>query len=494
MKTSLFRAGLACIAALAASAATAGPADPFDEVPTAPAGTLPNDLSMDAAFSGDGLQTIDFNDGFSNADVAKRVFPADGGGYWVVGVHGTGINEPPRAAIAKLLPNGNLDTSYNGGGRTVAMPMDLIEDVTQGPFQTLYFTGRYTHPQAGDLDFGVFCVDVDGDPCQGFGNNGFKSVSFDLGSGSEHHNDVPARIIYAFSNLYVGGSCGSGSGTSYNDAACVTKLSATTGALDSGFAEAGRYSRNFDFGGNRRDAVTDLLAYSPQAGQVRLVMIGDLMVGAPSDSDGFIASLDGISGQESSQFGGAGFSRLFFDLGSSRADHATRVIRRAGGGFVVAGYAVDDSASPAQEQMFLAAFEPFGSFDTRFGTNGTLHRLVLSGTNRPFALAERPRTGDLVVGLNARADLFGDGHPIATAVQFSCLGNSAHALTALDVPGNAGSYLSTGGGDLLIDGSDRVVVVGNRQWSGLDYDMVAARYIATDRIYADHFGSVTADH
>ena len=48
-------------------------------------------------------------------------------------------------------------------------------------------------------------------------------------------------------------------------------------------------------------------------------------------------------------------------------------------------------------------------------------------------------------------------------------------------------------GDLLIDGSDRVVVVGNRQWNGLDYDMVAARYVATDRIFADHFGSVTAD-
>lgn len=496
MKIALLCAGLAGAGLMPTTAAFAGPADPFDDTPMAPTGTLVrSDLSADPAFSGDGLETIDFNDGFSNTDLAKRVFPADGGGYWVVGVHGTGINQAPRAAIARLRADGLPDTSYRGTGKhTLIMPMDLIEDVTQGPFQTLYFTGRYTHPSAGDLDFGVFCVDVSGDPCQGFGSNGFKSISFDLGSGTAHHDDVPTRIIYAYSSLYVGGSCGSGSGSAYNDASCVTKLSATSGNLDSGFADAGRYHRNFDFGGNRRDTVTDLLAYSPAAGQVRLVMVGDLMSNGPADTDGYIASLDGISGQQTGQFGGAGFTRLFIDLGSGRGDHATRVIRRADGSFIVAGYAVDDSASPAQEQMFLFAFNPVGSIEPRFGENGKLHRLVISGVNRPFALAERPRTGDLVIGLSARADLFGDGHPIAAAIQLSRWGNRQHALAVLDVPGSGGSYLTTNGTDLIVDGSDRIVMAGSRQWSGLDYDFVATRYVATDRLFANHFGSVAGDN
>ncbi|ANB16292.1 hypothetical protein [Dokdonella koreensis] len=458
--------------------------------PLVPFGGVPSDLTLDPGFTGDGSQVVDFNDAFSNTDTPDRVFKASDGGYWLAGIHGTGINEPPRVAIAKLRADGTLDTSYRGTGKhTAPSGMDMVYDVAKGIGDTLYFAGSYTHPVAGDIDFGILCLDADGDRCEGFGANGFQSVPFDLGTGTEHVNDVPARIISAYSALYVAGSCGSGSGSNYNDAICITKLSATSGTIDSGFATNGRYHRNFDMGGNLRDTITDIVAYSPSPGAVRLAITGDVKRGGPTDIDGFVATVDGISGQ-AVPFG-PGHVFISVDLGTSKEDHMTRLLRRANGGFVVAGYAIDDTQTPVQAQMVLVAYRADGSPDTGFGPGGMVHRLVMSGTNKPFGLVERPGNRDLVVGLNMRADLFGDSHPIVGLLQVGANGGPQHAAAVLDFPGSSAPVESIGNDLIHTDGA--IVSAGSRKWSGLDLDMTISRHIATDSLFADRFGGPAGD-
>jgi hypothetical protein len=143
-------------------------------------------------------------------------------------------------------------------------------------------------------------------------------------------------------------------------------------------------------------------------------------------------------------------------------------------------------------QLVLAAFRPDGSLDTSFATGGLFHNLVLSGTNRPFGLAERAQNRDIVVGINILDDLFGDGHALQAAVQYDSSAHTQHAFAVKDFEGTPpASY----GMDMVLD-DNVIVTAGYRQWSSSsprDVDTTIVRYIATDSIFADRFGGTLSD-
>lgn len=455
-----------------------------------------SDLAPDATFNGSGSRVADFNSAAGQFDVGLRVFPGSDGGYWLAGYQ-AGPSNARSLAIAKLKADGSYDTSYNGTGRKlVASTMLEITDVAKGSGDTLYFVGTQKTGSNTDLDIQVACIDNTGAPCGSFGESGIKAVWLDLGADAANKNDRPLRIVWHASQLYIVGETDTGSGSATNKAAFAINLNPSSGAQNMGFgnvpAHAGVFVYNPDMTPNARDAAFDVLAYSPEPFAYRLVIVG-LKQRAPSggDIDGFVLSVNGVTGQTD------GFidDSVYGDLGTSKQDSVTRVARRHNGGFVVAGVAYNDSASPSsQYELLLAAYKPDGALDNDFGggSSNMRHQLLLSGTNTPYGLAERADTRDLVVGLNIKDDLFGDGHPMQAVVQLGSNGTPLHATAILDFAANLAADKQSVGNDLIMH-DNAVVTAGHRRWATGDYDMTAARFVANDTIFANNFGRPDSD-
>lgn len=462
-----------------------------------------SDLAPDGSFDGTGSRTADFNGATDKFDVGLRVFPSTSGGYWLAGYQ-AGPSSTRSLAIAKFKADGSYDTSYNGSGRKlIASTMLEVTDVAKGTGDTLYFVGTQHTGSNTDSDIQVACFDATGAPCSGFGDNGVKAIWLDLGADPSNRDERPNRIVWYASQLYIVGETetDSGVGTPRNSAAFAINLNPASGAQNMTFGNlpthAGVFLYNPDLTPNGRDAAFDVLAYSPAPFTYRLVIVGQMQrQPGDGDIDGFALSVNGVTGQADNFIDSA----IFADLGTSKQDTALRVMRRRNGGFIVAGAAYDDSASPAQYQLLLAAYKPDGAADDGFSGSGTYvrHQLVLSGTNVPYGIAERADTRDLVIGLNIKADLFGDGHPMQAVVQLGSRGAPLHATAILDFDANVAAQKFSSGSDLALDGND-VVTAGYRRWTlgnpvaTSDADMTIARFVANDTIFADMFGGHASD-
>lgn len=463
-----------------------------------------SDLTPDGSFDGSGSRTADFNSGAAKFDIGLRVFPSADGGYWLLGYQADSSGGR-KLAMARIKDDGSYDLTYNGTGRRL-IPSTMVDvvDVAKGPGDTFYFAGTQHTGSSTDLDIQIACVDGDGTPCQGFGSAGIAGVWLDLGADAANRNDRPTRIVWYAAQLYVVGETDtdSGVGTTRNPAAFAIHLNPVTGARDMTFgntpAHPGVFLYNPDMTPNGRDAAFDVLAYSPSPFAYRLVIVGQKQrAPAGGDIDGFVISVNGVSGQADDFINDS----VYGDLGTSKQDSVTRIARRHDGGFVVAGFAYNDSASPSpQYELLLAAYQPNGDLDNAFGggSSNMRHQLVLSGTNVPYGIAERADTRDLVVGLDIKDDLFGDGHPMQSVVQFGSNGTPLHAAAVLDFSAFTDAQKLSYGSDLIMDGM-QVVTAGYRRWTqanpaaASDFDMTIARFVATDTIFADRFGGATSD-
>lgn len=507
MKTALLALGLlACVSASATNVDK-------DHAPTTvlgdglePLGTLAiSDLLPDTTYDGTGSRAYAFDDANGKLDVALRIFPASGGGYWLAGWHG-GATTARFLVVSKLGDDGNLDSNYGTGGKKV-IPTTMLSvvDVAKGAGDSLYFVGTRHTGANTDTDFQIDCIDSTGSPCAGFGNgtSGSQGYWLDLGADSQNKDDIPARIVWFASQLYIVGEADTGSGTTKNRAAFAVNVNPSTGNRNLSFGNVGShpgvYLFNPDYIANGRDAAYDALAYAPAPFQYRLLIVGETQhaTAGGEDTDGFVVSIDGAAGQEDAFIN----TQIYADLGIKHKDKLLRVMQRHNGGFVVAGTAMDDSVDPPQFQLLTAAFKANGSFDGAFGTR---HSLVASGRNIPYGIAERADTRDLVVGININADLFGDGHPMQGVVQIGRNGDAAHlhALGILDFAANSTAEKGSSGTDLFLDGSNRVVTAGWRCWTTTtvlgvtlcnDEDMTGGRFVANDTIFADAFGGSSSD-
>lgn len=508
MKIALFGLGL-----LAFASASAMDSSSFDKANAVDTDVQPewtstiNDLLFDSTFNGNGRKFYDFSDANGNVDKALRVLPATGGGYWLVGYHTSYQTGSARyIAIAKLKADGSFDSSYGDGGSiTVATTMDSVVDVAKGLFDTLYFVGTRRSGGANTWDVGIDCIDNAGAHCDGFGTSGAQTYALNLGGDPANFDDRPTRIVWFSGQLYVVGETDVGSGTATDKAAFAINVNPSSGARNLSFgnvtAHPGVFLHNPNYydptsGAKGRDVALDVLAYSPSAFAIRLVLVGETQHAAigGEDTDGFVLSVNGVTGQVDN-FINRG---IFADLGNKHKDRLVRVTRRHNGGFAVAGEAEDDSAD--QTQLLLAAFKADGSYDSAFGTR---HALVISGYNSPYGLAERADTRDLVVGINID-DSFGDGHRMQGVVQIGRNGDATvlNAFNDLDFPAASTAAKHSSGNDLSLDGSNRVVVAGYRCWQTVvvgtdtvcgDTDMTAGRFVANDTIFADAFGGGSSD-
>jgi hypothetical protein len=336
MKTALLAFGL-----LACASASAVSVDK-DFSPTTvlgddlePLGTLAiSDLLPDTAYGSSGSRSYDFNDAGGKLDVALRVFPASGGGYWLAGWHG-GATTARYLVVVKLLANGGYDTSYGGGTGKKIIPTTMLSvvDVAKGIGDALYFVGTRHTGSNTDTDFQIDCVDNTGAPCAGFGTNGTQGYWLDLGADVQNKDDIPARIVWFASQIYVVGETDTGSGTTENRAAFAVNVNPSNGNQNLSFGNVGShpgvYLFNPDFTPNGRDAAYDVLAYAPAPFQYRLLIVGETQhsTAGGEDTDGFVVSVNGATGHED----GFMFTQVYADLGTKHKDKLLRVMQRRNG-------------------------------------------------------------------------------------------------------------------------------------------------------------------
>ncbi|MBC7449594.1 MAG: hypothetical protein H7330_16195 [Hymenobacteraceae bacterium] len=335
--------------------------------------------ALDATFGTNGVVLTDFN---GDRDEARGVLIQPDGKIVVVG-ESVLPNQGSRVALARYLPTGALDLSFDTDGKvttdatpdqdmgsSVARQADgkLVVSAYQFGFATDFCTLRYT--VAGALD-------------PAFGGDGkvFTSVATE--------NDVAFRVlVQADQKIVVAGYGATTGNITTNDAAFVRYL--PTGALDTSFGTGGIAVRPMALGTD--DRVYDIV----QQPDGKLVAIGFALVGSRS-----VASVRRLlpTGAVDGSFGTNGLAQL---PGSSFPTLGEAVALQADGKIVVAG----SRAGAQAGELLLARFLSTGALDPAFGTGGSV--------STPGPGATLLGAKDLVIQVNGRLLTAGEGAANAT--------------------------------------------------------------------------------
>ncbi len=157
--------------------------------------------SLDPNFGRGGVVLSDVEDG-----MAAEAMTIDSFGNVVV----AGPSNPERPAgptrVARLLPDGRLDTSFGGGDGMVELPADLtVTAVRADRFGGVLIAGAYGEGgwPDGDREFAVFRLTREGAPDLSFGEGGL--VTLDLAP--DEHDEANDMMLDGFGRiLLVGGA------------------------------------------------------------------------------------------------------------------------------------------------------------------------------------------------------------------------------------------------------------------------------------------------
>jgi uncharacterized delta-60 repeat protein len=241
------------------------------------------DGSLDAAFDADGRQTVAFDHGGANADAAAGLVLDPTDAVVVAGTVQVGGAGDADFAVARLLPSGALDRSFNEVG-LVIVPVNgggTNADVAAGIARDL--SGRYvvagTAAVPAGLDIGVVRLTADGQLDSAFNGNGKTTFGFDRGGGN---NDRAAGVaVHAATGAVLVAATVDAAAGKDTDLG-VARLTAA-GQLDPTFASTGRTAVAFDRGGGNADAAggiaVDAIGRAVVVGTVETVATGDTDLG-----------------------------------------------------------------------------------------------------------------------------------------------------------------------------------------------------------------------
>lgn len=495
-----------CVILLASAFCSAGAQSiqTIDPAPANPAivdSVFTTDLDFDPGFGGTGKKFYDFNVSNHNADFGMRTFYRCEGiacnpYYYVVGSHFNGSSYD--ALVAKTDLNGELVGSWGTNGHmTITTGMSAIWDAaidrSMGRF---YFVGSQPLFSTTSQEFSVACRDIaTGAACAGFGNaGGTELVVFDLGGSN---NDVATRVLLdSDGSLYVGGYADSPVG--YQVA--VAKLNAASGALVNAFGGDGQVTVNFGAKPSGNIVHVFDMALSPATAPhgKELYLVGDLILAA-GHYQGYLIGFDPASGAYVDSVG--------VGNGTSLGLTVTAVTVLANGDIAMAGTANTSVTNEPELLLVKLRAQGFLNFDGGFCGGGICTRqLTGEGLNhnwintRPSAIAERPNTRDLVVGMQAGTWIYNfptDTYSLTqkqVVQQYSASGMTLHASQQIEYPVNFGETAFASSAGMLVD-SVSVMLTGSRFWSSSngDYDITVTRLLANDSIFADQFGGPGSD-
>ena len=283
---------------------------------------MANPGDLDTSFAGDGRQTVNFG----GIDAARVVLVQPDGKILVAGRGGL----PSSFAVARLRPNGALDTTFGSGGKRV---VDFGAEDASVFGAALQPDGKIVLTGDADLDVAVARLNPNGALDTTFSGDGTKRFSWGAISRAQAVRVLPDR------KLLLAGLSGPEGGNMQ-----IARLN-PGGALDPTFGTGG--TMPVDFGGDDSG-----LAMARQAND-RIVVAGRSTVA------GAVVARLRANGALDPDFHGDG--RLTLPGGGS----ARAVVVQPDRMIVVAGNA------SGSEMMIVTRLRPNGSPDTTFNGTGT---------------------------------------------------------------------------------------------------------------------------
>lgn len=453
-------------------------------------GGSPHDLDPDPNF-GYGTGQMVYGLGQPNAPRVEvlRVHAMSGGAGWYVLAKHQREDDGWDAVVLQVNPSGEPVDEF-----LVQTSLDYIADAVLDPDTgKFYFVGS-GHPPAlpgNDSDFGVICVDItippDGGTCAGFGTGGTAWIGFDLGG--ENHEAAARVVVRPNIGLIVGGIAVD---QDYKIYVVVASLYRASGALYIPFGTNGRFVQaiNTTSPATQSDVEAMVLSNDPDA-QTRVYIAGAYMVNdSGANTDGYVLALKAMTGVLDTGFNGNGIQRVSLDSNGCTTDCHSDWLRalavQADGKLALAGTVEDDDEL---EQPMLGRLKVDGSFDTGFHGTG----LFSAGGNWPgpheivpYAIAERPGTGELVVAMGYSM-VTPNGWPQRQLLgQWSPNGNILRASRSFEfgvLPPESPDAEPSG---LLVDANSAMMVGSRRRYGNYDLTLVRT-LVDQDFLFSDGF-------
>lgn len=342
---------------------------------------------LDTSFNFNGLVTIDFDGGGDNC--TGIALQADGR-IVVAGYTQSPTTQGAEFAIARLKPDGSLDTSFGAGTGKVVVGFDLggnKNDTAQA--LAIQSDGRIVVAGTVDTasngtDFAVLRLLPDGTRDATFNLTGKVTFGFDFAGGTRN-DAVNAVAIDGSGRIVLGGVADHGTApTPSNDFALARLLA--NGQLDADFDADGRATVAFNLGASGDD---QLFALAIQA-DGRIVAAGavDTSLGSEGNYDTAVARVL-PNGALDASFGIGGKTLVPFDLLANASDYARAVLQQPDGKLALAGLAFGTGGSLAEIFAAAARLNPDGSLDEGFGSFG----------KRTYDLGLYAPTGQLLNGI-----------------------------------------------------------------------------------------------
>nr|ADC36075.1 hypothetical protein [uncultured bacterium 164] len=391
------------------------------------------DGDRDLAFGNDGIVTTDFNNG--NDWLGKIAVQPDGKIVAIGESHA-----PGKFALARYNPDGSLDATFGNGGKVLTVIANVREvgfSLLILPNGKILLSGSIDLPSVTDTSWAILRYNPDGSLDTTFGNNGV--VMTNIGTDSDQAYDI---ALQSNGKIVVAGRKGIQFYPSEQRKGNVAIARYTAdGTLDPTFGNGGMVINDFGQG---------LESYAISL----MIRPDDKIVIAGESSYAFLVARYNANGGLDNTFGGgSGFSLGYFD---NDWDSGSDAVLQPDGKIVVVG--ISGVADP-YPHLAIARWDPDGSFDPSFGTDGKVlspinggldavalqgdGKLVALGTSENFAGAPNggSSTSVMVVRFNQNGSLD------------TTFGNGGIAPGAFGGVGNDGS-------DILLQPDGKIVTAG----------------------------------
>lgn len=397
------------------------------------------DGTLDSSFSGDGKQTTPFF-GTGDDEAYSLTLQPDG----KIILAGRSSND---FALARYNPDGTLDISFDTDGKlstTFGTGTDVAYSVAVKPDGKIIVAG-YSY-NGSDNDFALAQYNPEGTMDIDFNSSG-KLVS-NFGMSEDAINSValqPDGKIVAIGYSHNG----------MNYYFALTRYN-TDGTLDNSFGIGGKLTTAF---GSTRNDVAVAGMVQPDG---KIIAIGETRYG---DKIEFAIARYNVDGILDNSFGTNGKTTTYF--GTYPGAIATSGALQADGKIIVAGY---DYNATNDADFALARFNPNGSLDFSFNTDGKLTTAIGTGNDFPQSIVIQPDGKIIVAGYS-----YSSNNADFSLVRYSANGSLDNSFSGdgklTTAIGNSADVAQS----VTLQPDGKVVVAGYT-WNGANNDFAVIRY------------------
>ncbi len=306
--------------------------------------------SLDTTFDGDGKKQVSFGQG----DMGFKALPQGDGKLIVVGVSSGSSISSNKVALARLNPNGSLDTTFSGDGKVTTDPSSYLDHASsaalQGDGKVLVVGDRFHTSNYSTVGYTILRYRAKGSLDTSFSGDGKVFGSY--GGSYQMTSDIAVLgtgkiLILSTVHTSTGGSL-------------VLGRFNPDGTTDTSFGNKGR--------------VTTSIGMSGMAAALTVQPDGKVVVVAQTERSGRMALQllrYNPSGTLDSTFGMSGRSTTVFTTTSGV--FASDVLVLGNGKLAVSGAYMQEGTTSFTSDFALLRFNPNGKLDTTFSGDGKVY-------------------------------------------------------------------------------------------------------------------------